>query len=199
MPLGPNLTAAMRSLGTISQAIMTTDTSAPEPLLHVVLHQPDIPQNTGNIGRSCVAIGAKLWLVRPLGFQMDDRYLKRAGMDYWHLVNCEVVDDWDQLKVRLSRQFAQGRCWYLTKFAERLVWEAEFKKGDVLVFGSETRGLPDSIRQANAATSLKLPMLDDVRSLNLASTANTIMYEAVRQFGGLSSSVGGDPASSRTE
>lgn len=186
-------------LGTISTGIMTTDNPTPEPILHVVLHQPDIPQNTGNIGRSCVAIGAKLWLVRPLGFQMDDRYLKRAGMDYWHLVNCEVVDDWDQLKERLSRQFTQGRCWYLTKFAERLVWEAEFKKGDVLVFGSETRGLPDSIRQANAATSLKLPMLDDVRSLNLASTANTIMYEAVRQFGGLSSSVGGDPASSRTE
>lgn len=164
---------------------MTDPPPAQEPLLHVVLYQPDIPQNTGNIGRSCVAIGAKLWLVRPLGFQMDDRYLKRAGMDYWHLVNCEVVDDWEQLQGRLSHQFREQRCWYLTKFATRLVWEAEFQRGDVLVFGSETRGLPESIRLANTATSLKLPMLDDVRSLNLASTANTVMYEAVRQFGGL--------------
>ncbi|MCA9029000.1 MAG: tRNA (cytidine(34)-2'-O)-methyltransferase, partial [Planctomycetaceae bacterium] len=151
-----------------------------EPLLHVVLYQPDIPQNTGNIGRSCVAIGAKLWLVRPLGFQMDDRYLKRAGMDYWHLIDCEVVDDWPTLTERLALPFTNKRVWYLTKFAQRLVWEADFARGDVLVFGSETRGLPGEIREANADHCLKLPMLEDVRSLNLASTANTVMYEAVR-------------------
>jgi tRNA (cytidine/uridine-2'-O-)-methyltransferase len=151
------------------------------PLLHVVLHQPDIPQNTGNIGRSCVAVGAKLWLVRPLGFQLDSRYLKRAGMDYWEHVNYEVVDDWEQLLSRLP----STRLWLLTKFAGKLLWEAEFQRGDVLVFGSETRGLPEAIREAYAETCLKLPMLDEVRSLNLASTANTVMYEAVRQFGGL--------------
>ena len=151
------------------------------PALHVVLHQPDIPQNTGNIGRSCVAVGARLWLVRPLGFQLDDRYLKRAGMDYWHLVDCHVVDSWEELLSQLPGH----RFWFLTKFARKLLWEAEFQQGDVLVFGSETRGLPEDIREQNSGNCLKLPMLDNVRSLNLASTANTVMYEAVRQFGGL--------------
>jgi tRNA (cytidine/uridine-2'-O-)-methyltransferase len=153
----------------------------PDPLLHVVLYQPDIPQNTGNIGRSCVAVGAKLWLVRPLGFHLDDRYLKRAGMDYWRHLDWEAVDDWHELTAKLT-----GRTmWLLTKFAERLAWEAEFARGDVLVFGSETRGLPESIRREHAARCLKLPMHPEVRSLNLASAANTVMYEAVRQFGGL--------------
>lgn len=152
-----------------------------EPLLHVVLYQPDIPQNTGNIGRTCVAVGAKLWLVRPLGFLLDDRYLKRAGMDYWQYLDWEAVESWSDLEARLSGR----RWWFLTKFAEKLVWEAAFQPGDVLVFGSETRGLPESIRQANAACCLKLPMREAVRSLNLASTANTVVYEAVRQFGGL--------------
>jgi len=155
------------------------------PLLHVVLHQPDIPQNTGNIGRSCVAVGAKLWLVRPLGFLMEDRYLKRAGMDYWDHVDCEVVDHWAELLQRLAETATSSRqFWFLTKFARKLAWEATFQKGDVLVFGSETRGLPEELRLANADTCLKLPMRETVRSLNLASTANTILYEAVRQFGG---------------
>jgi len=152
-----------------------------EPLLHVVLYQPDIPQNTGNIGRSCVAIGAKLWLVRPLGFLLDDRYLKRAGMDYWQHLDWEAVDSWSELETKLS-----GRTfWLLTKFAERLVWEASFSRGDVLVFGSESRGLPEGMRHQHQRRCLKLPMQASVRSLNLASTANTVMYEAVRQFGGL--------------
>lgn len=156
------------------------------PLLHVVLHQPDIPQNTGNIGRSCVAAGAKLWLVRPLGFLMDSRYLRRAGMDYWEHVDSEVVDDWEQLLTRLQETEVSGRrFWFLTKFADKLVWEAAFQPGDVLVFGSETRGLPETLRLENQETCLKLPMRDAVRSLNLASTANTVIYEAVRQFGGL--------------
>lgn len=152
-----------------------------EPLLHVVLYQPDIPQNTGNIGRSCVAIGAKLWLVRPLGFRLEDRYLKRAGMDYWEHLDWEAVDDWETLRAKLTGR----RFWLLTKFARQLVWEAAFQRGDVLVFGSETRGLPAAIREAHSEQCLKLPMLPVVRSLNLASTANTVMYEAVRQFGGL--------------
>jgi len=155
--------------------------SFPQPLLHVVLHQPDIPQNTGNIGRSCVAVGAKLWLVRPLGFHLDERHLRRAGMDYWQFVDWEAVENWNELKDRLrERTF-----WYLTKTATRLVWDAAFSAGDVLVFGSESRGLPRSILDEQPSQNLKLPMYEKVRSLNLASTANTVMYEAVRQFGGL--------------
>lgn len=155
--------------------------STSEPLLHVVLHQPDIPQNTGNIGRTCVAVGAKLWLVRPLGFHLDERHLRRAGMDYWQFVDWEAVENWHDLKQRLAgRPF-----WYLTKTARRLAWEAEFQRGDVLVFGSETRGLPPTILGEDPGRNLKLPMHEQVRSLNLASTATAIVYEAVRQFGGL--------------
>ena len=154
-----------------------------EPLLNVVLYQPDIPQNTGNIGRTCVAVGAKLWLVRPLGFRLDEKHLRRAGMDYWQYLDWEAVDSWDEVLQRLPGR----RWWCLTKFATRMVWDASFERGDILLFGSETRGLPDSIRQEHPDNNLKLPMSDKVRSLNLASTANTVVYEAVRQFGGLPS------------
>ena len=151
------------------------------PLLNVVLHEPEIPQNTGNIGRTCVAIGAKLWLVRPLGYKLDDRYLKRAGMDYWQHLDWEAVDSWQDVKRRLS----DATVWYLTKFATRIVWNASFSPGDILLFGSESRGLPASVMQENPANQIKLPMTDVVRSLNLASTVNTVAYEAVRQFGGI--------------
>ena len=151
------------------------------PLLHVVLYQPDIPQNTGNIGRTCVAVGAKLWLVRPLGFRLDAKHLKRAGMDYWPLLDWEAVDSLQEVETKLpDRQW-----WCLSKTAPRLVWEADFSPGDVLLFGSETRGLPQSILNEKPSRNLKLPMREEVRSLNLASTANTVVYEAVRQFGGL--------------
>lgn len=151
------------------------------PILHVVLHQPDIPQNTGNIGRTCVATGAKLWLVRPLGFRIDERHLRRAGMDYWQFVDWEAVENWHEL----SQKLAGRTFWYLTKTARRLVWDARFERGDVLVFGSETRGLPASILAERPAHNLAFPMREEVRSLNLASTATAVVYEAVRQLGGL--------------
>ncbi len=160
-------------------------TDQTDPILHVVLHSPEIPPNTGNIGRSCVAIGAKLWLVKPLGYLLDDKYLRRAGMDYWQFLNYEVVENWEELRQRIGEE---KQYWYLTKFATKLVWEAEFTPGDVLVFGSEGSGLPSEIRDENPDSCLKLPMYEEVRSLNLASTANTVMYEAIRQFGGLSNS-----------
>ncbi|AMV17215.1 tRNA (cytidine(34)-2'-O)-methyltransferase [Planctomyces sp. SH-PL14] len=147
------------------------------PSFHVVLYCPEIPQNAGNVGRTCVAAGAKLWLVRPLGFHLDDRYLKRAGMDYWQYLDWEAVNTWDELETRLA-----GRpMWFLTKFAERLAWDATFQKEDVLVFGSESRGLPESLRSRHPDRCLKLPMDERARSLNLASTVNTIVYEGLRQ------------------
>ncbi len=152
-----------------------------QPVLHVALYQPDIPQNTGNIGRTCVAIGAKLWLIRPLGFQLDDRYLRRAGMDYWQHLDWEAVDSCEEIEQKL----AHPRWWYLTKSAQRLVWDANFQVQDVLLFGSETRGLPQRILEADPMCNLRLPMHGNVRSLNLASTVNTVAYEAIRQFGGL--------------
>ena len=151
------------------------------PILNVVLYQPEIPQNTGNIGRTCVAIGAKLWLIKPLGYKLDDRYLKLAGMDYWQHLDWEAVDSWNEVQQRLP----DSTVWYLTKTATRLVWDAEFSKGDILLFGSESRGLPPSILNELPPNKLKLPMTYLVRSLNLASTMNTVAYEAVRQFGGI--------------
>ena len=154
---------------------------ADQPLLNVVLYQPDIPQNTGNIGRTCVAVGAKLWLIRPLGFRLDEKHLRRAGMDYWQHLDWEAVDSWEDVHNRLP----DANVWCLTKFATRLVWDADFQTGDILLFGSESRGLPERIREEQLGRNLKLPMTELVRSLNLASTANTVVYEAVRQFGGL--------------
>jgi tRNA (cytidine/uridine-2'-O-)-methyltransferase len=151
------------------------------PLLNVVLYQPDIPQNTGNIGRTCVAVGAKLWLIRPLGFRLDEKHLRRAGMDYWQHLDWEAVDSWSEVESRLP----DSQVWCLTKFATRFVWDAEFSQGDILLFGSESRGLPASIREESPGRNLKLPMREKVRSLNLASTVNSVVYEAVRQFGGL--------------
>ncbi len=152
-----------------------------DPLLHVVLHQPDIPQNTGNIGRTCLAVGAKLWLVRPLGFRLSEKHLRRAGMDYWPQVNWEAVENWGVIMERLGDR----PMWFLTKSGQRTVWDAEFVRGDVLVLGSETRGLPAAILEAHAAKTLAYPMRPAVRSLNLASTATAVVYEAVRQMGGL--------------
>ena len=154
---------------------------ADQPLLNVVLYQPDIPQNTGNIGRTCVAVGAKLWLIRPLGFRLDEKHVRRAGMDYWQYLDWEAVDSWEDVHDRLP----DSNVWCLTKFATRLVWDADFQPGDILLFGSESRGLPDRIREKQPGRNLKLPMTELVRSLNLASTVNTVVYEAVRQFGGL--------------
>ena len=155
--------------------------SAEQPLLHIVLYQPDIPQNTGNIGRTCVAVGAKLWLIRPLGFRLDQKKLRRAGMDYWQHLDWEAVDSWSDIQRRLP----DSQVWNLTKTATRFVWDADFQKGDILLFGSETRGLPQHLLDENPSHNLQLPMHDVVRSLNLASTVNTVAYEAVRQFGGL--------------
>lgn len=159
---------------------MSADHSKP-PLLHIVLYQPEIPQNTGNIGRTCVAIGARLWLIRPLGFRVDDKSLHRAGMDYWQHLDWEVVDHWSEV----TRRLPNSQVWCLTKTATRLAWDVQFQREDILLFGSESRGLPASILQESPSRNLKLPMHDLVRSLNLASTVNTVAYEAVRQFGGL--------------
>lgn len=150
-------------------------------LLNVVLYEPEIPQNTGNIGRSCVAIGAKLWLIKPLGYELDSKYLKRAGLDYWQYLDYEVVDSWHEVRHALPDR----RVWCLTKFGRKSPWESQFQRGDILLFGKESLGLPEAIREEYADSCLRVPMRPEVRSLNLASTATTIMYEAVRQMGGL--------------
>jgi tRNA (cytidine/uridine-2'-O-)-methyltransferase len=149
-----------------------------EPCLHIVLHQPEIPHNTGSVGRTCVAVGAKLWLVRPLGFRVDDYYLRRAGLDYWEHLEWEVVDDWPALVSRLGGE----RIWLFSKTATRLYSDVAYERGDVLVFGSESNGLPASLLAEHKEQCLRIPTRAAVRSLNLSNSAAVAMYEAVRQW-----------------
>jgi tRNA (cytidine/uridine-2'-O-)-methyltransferase len=148
-------------------------------LVNVVLFQPEIPQNTGNIGRTCVALQAKLWIVRPTGFRLDDRSLERAGLDYWQHLDWEVVDSWDVMSGILQPE----RSWYFTKFATRSYTDPVYQPGDWLIFGAETSGLPERIRAANAERCLRLPMTGPVRSINLSVAAGVAMYEVFRQCG----------------
>jgi tRNA (cytidine/uridine-2'-O-)-methyltransferase len=150
------------------------------PRLHVVLYQPEIPYNTGSVGRTCVAIGAKLWLVRPLGFRVDDYHLRRAGLDYWQHLDWQVVDDWAELTSRLPID----RHWYFTKHGQRSYADPRFEPGDVFVFGRESQGLPPELLEARPDRCLRIPTRPEVRSLNLSNSVAVAIYEAVRQWGG---------------
>jgi tRNA (cytidine/uridine-2'-O-)-methyltransferase len=151
-----------------------------EPLFHVVLHQPEIHYNTGNIGRTCVAVGAKLWLIEPLGFNIDDASVRRAGLDYWEQLNLEVVKNWAELAERLPVESH----WYFTKKSTRSYFDAEYRRGDVFVFGSESAGLPAELLD-RPERCLRIPMRSEVRCLNLSNAAALTCYEAIRQWGGL--------------
>ncbi len=146
--------------------------------INVVLFEPEIPQNTGNIGRTCVAVGAKLWLVEPLGFDLSEKRLRRAGLDYWQHLDLEVVPDWEQLLQRLPNI----NPWVFTKHATQSYVNAKYIQGDTLLFGNESSGLPAHIHESWAHRSLRVPMRDEVRSLNLATTAGIAIYEAQRQI-----------------
>ena len=146
---------------------------------HIVLHQPEIPDNAGNIGRTCVAVGAKLWLVRPLGFRLDDRHLRRAGLDYWQHLQWEAVDDWNALGLRLP-----GPYWFFSKTAASCYSEARFAAGDVLVFGSESQGLPRSLLESAPDRCFRIPMNPLARSLNLSVSVAVAAYEALRESRG---------------
>ena len=154
-----------------------TSTPQYDPWLHIVLHQPEIPHNTGSIGRTCVALGAKLWLVRPLGFRVDDYYLRRAGLDYWERLEWEVVDDWNALLAQLPT----SRYWFFSKTAARSYADVTYQRGDVLVFGSESQGLPPSLLAEHAERLLRIPIRSAVRSLNLSNSVAIASYEALRQ------------------
>jgi tRNA (cytidine/uridine-2'-O-)-methyltransferase len=149
---------------------------------HIVLVEPEIPPNTGNIARLCAATGTLLHLVGPLGFSLEDRYLRRAGLDYWSEVQ---LHRWESL-AELSAAYPAGRFWYTSKKASRSHVQADFQPGDLLVFGKETEGLSESLLADNAERSLRIPIFSAaVRSLNLSTAAGIILYEALRQTGRL--------------
>jgi len=147
-------------------------------MFHIVLIEPEIPPNTGNIGRLCLATGAHLHLVGPLGFSLDDKTLKRAGLDYWAEVK---VTRWDHFAALQAAQPAEARWYFLTTKTTRAYWDAAFQPGDFLVFGRETKGLPEPLLAANAERCLTIPMRPETRSLNLATSAGIVLYEAMRQ------------------
>lgn len=147
--------------------------------MNIVLYQPEIPQNTGNIARTCVATDSKLWLVRPFGFRLSDKLVRRAGLDYWDHLQLEKVANWQELIQQLPEQ----RMWYFSRHANRHYTEADFLANDVLVFGSESSGLPDSVRNdSNSNRWLRVPTSSNVRSLNLAATVAIAIFEARRQL-----------------
>ena len=148
------------------------------PSLNIVLYQPEIPQNTGNVGRTCLSVGGKLWLVRPLGFNLDEKGLRRAGLDYWQHLDVEIVDHWDAL----AEQRPPATHWYFTKTAERIYTDVSFKPDDTLVFGSETRGLPTTLLTDSSERALRIPIQPLVRSLNLASAVAAATMEVTRQW-----------------
>ena len=153
--------------------------TSPKPLFHVVLNQPEIPDNTGAVGRTCVAVGAKLWLVRPLGFQIDHKRIRRAGLDYWEHLDLQIVDDWNDLLEQLS----QNQFWFFSKTGKTCYTDISFTPGDALVFGCESLGLPESLLKSYKNQVLRIPIHPEARSLNLSVSVGVAAFEFSRQCG----------------
>jgi tRNA (cytidine/uridine-2'-O-)-methyltransferase len=147
-------------------------------MINVVLFEPEIPPNTGNIARLCLATNSKLFLKKPLGFSLDDKYLKRAGLDYWQYVNYQMIDSLEQLYTN----YPQSTFYYLSTKAKKLYTQVKYKDNDFIVFGPESRGLPEDLI-FGSETSITIPMVNQqVRSLNLATSVGIVLYEAIRQI-----------------
>lgn len=146
-------------------------------MFNIVLVEPEIPQNTGNIVRTCSATGCTLHLVRPLGFEISDKYLKRAGLDYWDEVDIHYYDSFESLK----EKFPLSHFWYFTTKGLNRHSDIKFEKGDFLVFGKETKGLPEELLVNNRESCLRIPMIKDTRSLNLSNSVAIAVYEGLRQ------------------
>ena len=147
-------------------------------MLHIVLVEPEIPQNCGNIARTCAATGCCLHLIRPLGFDISDKAVKRAGLDYWHLVS---VQDYADLSEFFRKNDVQ-RMWCLSTKAPRCYAEAEFRDGDYLFFGKETKGLPEAFLEVHRDSCIRIPMRGEARSLNLSNAVAITVFEALRQL-----------------
>lgn len=148
-------------------------------MINIVLVEPEIPQNTGNIARTCAATGSKLHIVKPMGFEVDDKKLKRAGLDYWHLLGIQYYEGLDDF----FEKNKGGRYFYSTTKAQHTYADAEFRDGDYLLFGKETKGLPEELLYKNPERCIRIPMISEARSLNLSNAVAIVAYEALRQTG----------------
>lgn len=156
--------------------------------MHIVLHQPEIPANTGNIGRTCVATGTALHLIEPLGFRLDEKSIKRAGMDYWGQLNVTRYINFDEFR----EKHPGVRIWYATTKAKRLYTEAAFGQDDYIMFGKESAGIPEELLVENEETCIRIPMMEEIRSLNLSNSVAIVLYEALRQNGFAGMQIMGD-------
>jgi tRNA (cytidine/uridine-2'-O-)-methyltransferase len=148
--------------------------------LNIVLFQPEIPQNTGNIARTCVLTNSKLHLIKPLGFSLDEKQLKRAGLDYWEYLQLEVHESYEELR----EKYKDSTFYFSTTKAKKIYSEVEMNSGDFIIFGRESSGLPDNIRDSDPDRCIRVPMLEtSTRSLNLSNTVAIVAYEALRQKG----------------
>ena len=145
--------------------------------MHIVLYQPEIPQNTGNIARTCAATGSVLHLIKPLGFSLADKYLKRAGLDYWHMMEYHVHENIEELLAL----YPNANMHFLSTKAPKGYTQVAYGKDDFLVFGCETRGLPESLLQRVYERCVRIPMVQGARSLNLSNSVAIVLYEALRQ------------------
>ncbi len=147
----------------------------------VVLNEPEIPQNTGNIARLCACTGSELFLIGKLGFSLSEKHIKRAGLDYWDSVKIRQFQSLDEL----FTEFPNEERYFLTTKAKQSHFQAKFKEGSMLIFGSETRGLPIEIINANFDNAFRIPMVEGQRSLNLSNSVSIVLYEAIRQSGNI--------------
>lgn len=145
--------------------------------MHIILHQPEIPANTGNIGRTCVATGTDLHLIEPLGFVLNEKTVKRAGMDYWEKLNVHRYMNYEEFK----KEHPNGRIWMATTKAKKSYTEASFEPDDYIMFGKESAGIPEELLVDNEEYCIRIPMLSEIRSLNLSNSVAIVLYEALRQ------------------
>lgn len=146
-------------------------------MMHIVLHEPEIPQNTGNIARTCAATGATLHLIEPLGFSLDEKHIKRAGLDYWHLVNIKTYKNYEEFLVKNN----YPKVYMATTKSKQTYTDVEYEEDSYIMFGKETAGIPEEILLDNKETCIRIPMISQVRSLNLSNSVAVVIYEALRQ------------------
>lgn len=157
-------------------------------MLNIVLHEPEIPANTGNIGRTCVAAGARLHLIEPLGFKINEKALKRAGLDYWDQLDVTVYDNYEDF----LEKNPGAKIYMATTKAKQVYTEVSYEPDCYLMFGKESAGIPEEILVKHPDTAVRIPMIGDIRSLNLGNSVAIMLYEALRQNGFLSMNLEGD-------